>query len=155
MGTTPNRHALVRLHGRLPLPDVDDRADGHAQDTSDVIDERTQEHHVLGTSDQTDLLGEFADHCILGAFPGLHSPVRQFEGAEAVPAQQDALLAQQDRSDADGRVCGWGLGVAGPTGDARRSVGRGPGADELLDDGGALVGVAIAGRWSRRGSRTR
>lgn len=123
---------------------MDDRADGHPQDTSDVIDERTLEHHVLGTSDQTGHLGEFADHPILG-FPSLHAAARQFEGVEVVPAQQDALLAQQDRSDADAdagsRMRGWDLGVPGPTGDARRSVGQAPGADELLDDGGALAWV--------------
>lgn len=130
------------------------RADGHPQYTSDVIDERTQEHRILGTSDQTGLLGEFADHCILDAIPGLHSPARQFEGAEAAPVQQDALLAQQDRSDADAdadsRVCGWDLGAPGPTGYARRSVGRAPGAGEQLDDGGASAGCDSRSIFSTR-----
>ncbi|MFH8686331.1 hypothetical protein ACH4EC_05655 [Streptomyces anulatus] len=66
-----------------------------------------------------------------------------------MPVQQDALFAQQDRSDADadadadadGRMCGWDLGAPGQTGGARRYVGQAPGADELLDDGGVLVWV--------------
>ncbi|KND24034.1 hypothetical protein IQ60_35460 [Streptomyces europaeiscabiei] len=154
----PIADALVRLHGRLPCQVWTTRADGHPQDTSDVIDERTQENRILGTSDQTGLLGEFADHCILDAIPGLHSPARQFEGAEAAPVQQDALLAQQDRSDADAdadadadsRVCGWDLGAPGPTGYARRSVGRAPGAGEQLDDGGASAGCDSRSIFSTR-----
>lgn len=131
------------------------RADGHPQDTSDVIDERTQEHRILGTSDQTGLLGEFADHCILDAILGLHSPARQVEGAEAAPVQQDALLAQQDRSTptptpTPTAVCGWDLGAPGPTGYARRSVGRAPGAGEQLDDGGASAGCDSRSIFSTR-----
>lgn len=103
---------------------VDERADGDPQDTSDVIDERAQEPHVLGASDQTGLLGGFAVHRVLEGFPGRHVAARQFEGAAAVQAQQDALFTEQDRSDADGRVRFRRSGAAGSAGDARRP-GRG------------------------------
>ncbi|MFC8867990.1 hypothetical protein ACFUAC_10095 [Streptomyces sp. NPDC057148] len=54
----------------------------------------------------------------------------QFEGAQAVSAQQDALLAEQDRADADCRVGCWRSDAAGSAGDARRPVGKAPGAEE-------------------------
>ncbi|MDF9808492.1 hypothetical protein M2436_007039 [Streptomyces sp. HB372] len=142
------------------------RADGHPQDTSDVIDERTQKHCILGTSDQTGLLGEFADHCILDAIPGLHSPARQFEGAEAAPVQQDALLAQQDRSTpmpmpmpmptpTPTAVCAagtWGLRGRLVTRDGRSGGHR---ARVSSCTTVAPRRGAIAGRYSRRGSGIR
>ena len=96
-----------------------------------MIDERAQEPRVRGASDQTSFLGEFADHRVREGFPRFHTSAGRFEGAAVVPAQQDALFAQQDRSDADGRVGGRCSGAAGTAGDACRPVGQAPGADEL------------------------
>ncbi|OIJ91700.1 hypothetical protein BIV24_15735 [Streptomyces colonosanans] len=107
---------------------MDERADGDPQDTFDVVDERAQQSHVASPSDQTGLLGEFADDRVLEGFPSLHAAAGQFEGAAAVSAQQDALLAEQDRTDTDGRV-GPALGCCevgwrrAPTG--REGAGRG------------------------------
>lgn len=136
------------------------RADGHPQDTSDVIDERTQEHRILGTSDQTGLLGEFADHCILDAILGLHSPARQVEGAEAAPVQQDALLAQQDRSTptptpTPTAVCA--AGTWGPRGRLVTRDGRSGGHRARVSSWTTVAPRrgAIAGRYSRRGSGIR
>ena len=54
---------------------------------------------------------------VFEGFPGLHAAAGQFEGAAAVPAQQDALFAEQHCSDADGRVCVWRSGAAGSAGE--------------------------------------
>lgn len=102
-----------------------------------MIDERAQEPRVRGASDQTSLLGEFADHRVREGFPRFHTSAGRFEGAAVVPARQDALFAQQDRSDADaggradGRVGGGWSGAAGTAGEAGRPVWQAPGADEF------------------------
>jgi len=86
-GTTPSRDVLVRLRGRLSPLGVDERADGGPQDVFDVADERAQEPHVLGASDQTGLLGEF------GPQPPLEATL-----AAAVPPDSTTLMSKSNSS---------------------------------------------------------
>lgn len=72
---------------------MDERADGDPQDSFDVVDDGAQQFHVAGPSDQAGLLSGFANDRVLEGFPGLHASAGQFEGAAAVLAQQNALLA--------------------------------------------------------------
>ncbi|CAM5249406.1 hypothetical protein SGRIM128S_08903 [Streptomyces griseomycini] len=102
---------------------------------------RAQQGDVLGPDGQAGLLGEFADHGLLQGLPGFDGSAGQFEGAVTVAAEEHAPVAEDDGADADGRVrCGRPCG-AGPAGDACATVREAPGADELLHDGDALVGV--------------
>lgn len=137
------------------------RADGHPQDTSDVIDERTQKHCILGTSDQTGLLGEFADHCILDAIPGLHSPARQFEGlrrrrSSRMPCSLSRIVRRRRRRRRRRRQPCVRLGL-GPRSRPVTPDGRSGGHRARVSSWTTVAPRrgAIAGRYSRRGSGIR